>query len=154
MGKPHGTTYGLRAGELFGVRKDDVHPNKHTIIIHTEKGGMLREHLVPNQIAPYVLKYDFPIVGYNRRFSIFQDIAAAAGVKRVPKKCYHGVRHALVTALLAAVDEDGREYFSDTQVFQFLRWKGGSMLSRYETPNFQKLDQKIFAHHPFLEFWV
>jgi integrase len=150
------TTYGLRVGELFGVRKDDVHPYKHTIVIHTEKGGMLREHLVPEVIAPYVFHYDYPTVGYNRRFEIFRQIAGATGLteEEYRKKGYHGIRHGLITILLGLRDEEDRERYNDTQVYQFVRWKGGSMLSRYETPNFQKLDKQIFQHHPFLKEWV
>jgi hypothetical protein len=141
-------------GEIFGVRKDDTHPYKKTIIIHTEKGGMLREHLVPDQIAPYVFKYDYPQVGYNRRFEIFHEIAKAAGVPYVPKKCYHGVRHGLVTALKAVRNAQGRRIYDDTTVYQFLRWKGGGMMERYDTPEMQDVDEAIFAHHPFLADWT
>lgn len=148
------TTYGLRVGEMFGIRKEDVHPYKHTIIIHTEKGGMLREHLVPEQIAPHVYHYDYPQVGYNRRFEIFQAIATAAGVPRVKKKAYHGVRHGLATALDELRDKDGKRVLDQTRIYQFLRWKGGGMMQIYTTPNFQDTDTEIFNVHPFLCEWL
>lgn len=148
------TTYGLRVGEIFGVRKDDTHPHKHTIVIHTEKGGMLREHLVPDQIGLYIFHYDYPMVGYNRRFEIFHEIATAAGVQAVPKKAYHGIRHGLVTALKNVRNEGGKRYYDDTTVYQFLRWRGGGMMERYDTPDFQNIDEEIFQHHPFLNDWV
>jgi len=147
------TTYGLRVGELFGVRSEDIHPYKKTIIIHTEKGGMLREHDVPEQIAPFVFKYTYPPVGYNRRFSIFHEIANVAGVKFVPKKCYHGVRHGLATVLDELRGADGKRILDQTRVYQFLRWAGGGMMNIYTTPRMPEVDAEIFKYHPFLKDW-
>lgn len=148
------STYGLRVGEIFGIRKDDVHPIKKTIVVHTEKGGMLREHLVPDQIAPCVFHYDYPTVGYNRRFEIFRQITNEAGVDYVPKKAYHGVRHGLATALDELRDKNGQRVLDQTRIYQFLRWKGGGMMQIYTTPKMFEIDQEIFKHHPFLKEWL
>jgi integrase len=147
------TTYGLRVGEIFAVRKDDTHPYKKTVVIHTEKGGMLREHLVPDQVALYIFHYDYPMVGYNRRFDIFREITTAAGVKHVPKKAYHGIRHGLATALDELRDAKGKRVLDQTRIYQFLRWKGGGMMQIYTTPQMFDIDEEIFQHHPFLKEW-
>jgi len=150
------TTFGLRAGEIRAVGKEDTHPYKKTIVVHTQKGGMLREHLVPEQIAPYIFGYEYPPVLPNRIYDIFREIASAAGVLFVPKKCYHGIRHGLCTALENSRDSKGKRALDQTRVYQFLRWKGGGMMQIYTTPQMFEIDEEVLniKIHPFLKYWA
>ncbi len=141
------TTYGLRATEIRMLRKDDTHRNKKTIFVHTLKGGLDREHLVPPQIAQYIFSYDFPILSTNQMYEIFSEIAKAAGIERIPRKCYHAIRHSLASELVYTQKVD------QTTAFKFLRWQGGTMLNIYATPYMPDIDQTIFKAHPFLKYW-
>lgn len=141
------TTYGLRASEIRLIRKEDTHPIKKTVFIHTLKGGVDREHTVPDQIAPFIFSYNYPTFSENKMYEIFREIAQLAGIDRPDGKGYHAIRHGLATELIY-----GRKVDQPT-VFQFLRWKGGGMLSIYATPYLPGIDAQIFVEHPFLEYW-
>ena len=141
------TTYGLRASEMRLIRKDDTHPIKKTIFIHTLKSGDPREHVVPDVIAPFIFGYDYPTFSENKMYEIFKGIAKLAGIDRPARKGYHAIRHALASELIYVQKID------QPTVFQFLRWKGGGMLSIYATPFQPDVDAQIFAKHPFLTYW-
>lgn len=147
------TVYGLRAGEIKGIRKEDTHPIKKTIRVRTLKGGMLREHLVPNEIQPYLFNYDYPLITDNQMYVIFKAIADAAGFEQIPRKCYHAIRHGVVTTLDEMRDNHGQRVLAQDDVFRFTRWSGGSIMRVYVTPREFAVDQRIFAKHPFLKYW-
>ncbi len=141
------TTYGLRASEMRLIRKEDTHPKKRTVFVHTLKGGMDREHVVPEHIASYVFNHDYPLFSENKMYEIFKEIAVSAGIERPSGKGYHAIRHTLASELIYV------QMVEQPTVFQFMRWKGGGMLSIYATPYQPDIDKKIFAKHPFLGFW-
>ncbi|KKN35036.1 hypothetical protein LCGC14_0787850 [marine sediment metagenome] len=141
------TTYGLRASEMRFIRKDDAHPKKKTIFIHTLKGGEAREHVVPDQVAPFIFGYDYPTFSDNKMYEIFKEITGLAGIDKPAGKGYHAIRHSLASELIYV------EKVDQPTVFQFLRWRGGGMLSIYATPFQPEIDEQIFAKHPFLKYW-
>jgi integrase len=141
------TTYGLRAAEIRMVRKEDAHKNKKTIFVHTLKGGVDREHLVPPQIASYVFDYEYPILSANRMYEIFSAVAKQAGIDRDGRKGFHAIRHGLATELVYSHGVD------QTTAFKFLRWSGGTMLNIYATPYMPDIDKAVFEKHPFLGVW-
>lgn len=141
------TMYGLRATEMRLLRKEDTHPKKRTVFIHTLKGGLDREHTVPDVVAPYIFGYEYPLFSENKIYELFMEIADKAGVDRPRGKAYHAIRHALASELIYDKMVD------DKIVFQFLRWQGGTVMSIYATPYQPKIDKQIFDNHPFLEFW-
>ena len=142
------TIYGLRASEIRAIRKEDVHPKKKTFVVHTVKGGLLREHLVPKEIQPYILNYDYAFpLSESAIYLIFHEIAKVAGIKRMPRKVYHAVRHGLASEMIYGVK------IHDATVYQFLRWRAGGMLGIYATPHQPHIDEEIFKNHPFLKYW-
>jgi len=153
--------YMLRAGEIRGIKPGDVHPLKKTIVIQTEKGGLLREHLVPSEIAPYIFKYDYPHLERQVVFTIFNQLAEAAGVNRIiplpngkeETKGLHAVRHGVLTTLKNLRDSEDKLIYEADDVFKFGRWAGGTITETYNHPELLKNDERIFKHHPFLKYW-
>lgn len=147
------TVYGLRAGEIQAIRREDVHPKKRTIIIRTLKGGLLTEHTVPPEIQGYTFGYDYPFFSDNQMYNIFRDIASAAGIDQIPRKCYHALRHGVITCLDDMRNPRGLRIFDDKDITRFFRWKEGGIKASYSHPSILALDTRIFARHPFLKYW-
>jgi len=148
--------YGLRAGEVAIIDKTDVHPQKKTILIHTEKGGEPREHQVPPEIAPFIFKYDYPRLLGSKVFDVFSELAHAAGIDRGAgsrKKSIHAIRHGVFSTLRNLRDPDGKAVYSADDPFRFFRWAGANISESYTHIENQKLDEVIFKHHPFLKYW-
>ncbi len=145
--------YMLRAGEITQMKKEDVHPLKKTILVRTEKGGLLREHLVPPVIAPYIFKYDYPPLIGKKVHIIFRHIATAAGVDFAGGKNIHAVRHGVFTTLKNLRGADDHLVYEADDVFKFGRWAGGTITETYNHPELLKNDERIFKHHPFLNCW-
>ncbi len=141
------TTYGIRASEIRSIRKEDVHPIKKTLVVHTLKFGFKREHIVPLEVQPYILNYDYPPLSMSGMYLIFQDIAKAAGITMVRRKVYHAIRHRLVTELR----HTGKHRAIAISVF--FGWTEGGMVDDYATPYQPDIDEEIFAKHPFLKHW-
>lgn len=147
------SVYMMRAGEITNMRREAVHPIKRTILVHTEKGGLLREHLVPPVIAPYIFKYDYRPLPGKAIHLIFRQLAQAAGVSTAGRRNIHAVRHGVFTTLKNLRDaNDGLVYEAD-DVFKFARWAGGTVAETYNHPELLKNDERIFKHHPFLIYW-
>lgn len=140
------TIYGPRISEILAIRPEDVHPKKKTLVIHTLKGGMWREHLVPEQIQPYVFAYDYPSWSHNQFYLVFNEVAERAGIKRTSRKVFHAIRHGLATAMTHEAKIPRED------VFEFLRWRQPGMLGLYAPYN-PKNDEEIFGKHPFLSYW-
>jgi integrase len=145
--------YMLRAGEITNLQKEDVHPLKKTFLVHTEKGGLLREHYVPPVIAPYIFKYSYPPLEGKKIHFIFREIADAAGVSREGGRNIHAVRHGVFTTLKNLRDASDQLIYSADDVFKFGRWAGGTITETYNHPEMLKNDERIFKHHPFLQYW-
>ncbi len=145
--------YMVRAGEITRMTKEDVHPLKKTILVHTEKGGLLREHVVPPVLAPYVFKYDYPPLPEKRIHIIFRELAKAAGVSHDNRKNIHAVRHGVFTVLTELRDASDKPVYSENDLFRFGRWAGGTVTQGYKHPELFENDEIFFKHHPFLKYW-
>jgi len=142
------TTFGPRMGEIKAIRgEDDVHPKRKTLVIHTLKQGLMREHLVPPQVQSYIFGYHYPPASENQLRQLFDEVLEVAGIKRMPRKVYHAIRHSLGTNLV---------YHSGIQaekIYNWMGWKAAGQLGIYSTPYLPELDKEIFEKHPFLEYW-
>ena len=140
------TIWGLRAGEIRQLTKKDVRAKDHTIMIYTTKGGMPREHLIPDEVYPILTAYDFPPLSESGVFDLFTEISEYAGVARVSKKVYHAIRHTVLTQLLL----NGVE---EVIAKQFLRWRIAGIVGVYFTPKAIDIDERVYPKHPFLKYW-
>ena len=140
------TTFGLRAGELLQLRKDDVKPNKKTVMIYTLKYGTPREHLIPPQIYPYLVVYSYPPISKEQLYEVFNQVSNAAGLERVPRKVYHAIRHSVYTGIRLNGVEEG-------VAMEFMRWRLKGMSGVYFTPQAFHIDNIVYPKHPFLKYW-
>ena len=160
------TTYAMRCSELAQLSREEINSERHLIYVETKKHGRQRYHSIPPQIRGYV--YDaLPDLApktpqcLNR---VFRRIERLARVPHTDDLAWHGFRRMIDRRLLQA----GLE----TQaVTNFLRWKRSSsdMADRYyggltvvggeQTDGIEigtgdsEIDDRAFAHHPFLPFW-
>ncbi len=143
------TIYGLRRAEISQMCATDIGEN--TIFIRTLKRGVQRQHLVPSLVQRYLLDHDWRGCGLTKAWYIFHEICNLAGI-RVPRGGnWHSIRRALATCLI----ENGA---SEINVARFLRWKissggGFGVLPAYVRISDDKVDEAIFAVHPFLSYW-
>ncbi len=141
------TTYGLRRQELAGVSSRDM--NDSIIRINTVKGRVVREHLIPEEIKPY-LSYEFRPIHPQTITNLFIRIQRLAGVDHGDREGPHSIRRSLVTELQNA---GVPAHF----VFSFMGWKLSSRLGimgEYTRPDPVLRDSRIYEKHPFLRFWV
>jgi len=142
------TTYGLRRIEMARLCPSDF--NSDTVTIHTAKGGSKTEHLIPKEIAPYLVA--FKPYQADSLTHMFHRIAVATGLNSSGGFGWHSIRRALTTELILA---DA----SALNVIRFLRWADASargefgMLAIYAQHDQAKIDESIFKIHPFLPFW-
>lgn len=140
------STYGLRASEIRLITKEHVHPKKKTITVYL-KGGLKREFLVPPEIQPYIFGYDFPVISQNDMYAIFREITKAAGVERMPRKCYHAIRHGVITEMRYG------SKLPQATISVFFGWRETGMVGVYASPYLPDIDQEVFNKHPFLKYW-
>jgi len=141
------TTYGARVTEIQNVKPKDVHSQKKTLVIHTVKSGLLREHMVPLSIEPYIFGYDYPETNHNELSQLLMVVEERAGIKHTARKSFHAIRHGLCNEMLYGAKIDAQD------VYTFLRWKGSGMLATY-APYHPNIDENVFAKHPFLKYWL
>ncbi len=139
------TIYGCRRSELSDIRKDDLDFNAKTITIYARKGGRIATQLLPDEIIPYLSKYDFPKVSEGRVSQIMKKMLD----KTIgPKEGYgwHSFRRSIATELRNAGVDDG-------DIYSFLRWSTGSILGTYIQTEPAQNKEKIFPKHPFIYLW-
>ncbi len=142
------TTYGLRRAELAQITGKDFDLIKKTIFIRTKKGGVSRNHLIPDSISPFLSSSSFN--GTRSPYSISMlwhlieqhtDLHFDAGV------AWHAIRHRLNVELVEAG-------VPEIAILNFMRWRyKSSMVLYYFTPDQRESDEKIFSVHPFIPIW-
>lgn len=139
------TVYGLRRVEM--VRLQPANLTASTITVNTAKEGPKTTHLVPPEIAPYLkFSQDYK---EDTLTHMFHAIMVATGMKATGGFGWHSIRRALATELVLAEA-------SAINVMRFMRWSEKSMrrefgmLSLYAKKDQTKIDNSIFAMHPFL----
>jgi len=151
------TVYGLREGEMRIASRQDIDINNKTFLVHTEKGGRVRKHLIPEPVFHIIA--GFPFDGVPDLNMLFKKICSLAGVKRRPKEVWHSPRRTLVTELR-------RRHIERETVANFMRWKNTAgitdyrsrnnptaMIDRYYHPEDRAVDEEVFEKHPFLGSW-
>lgn len=140
------TIYGMRREEIGGLGRID-----HTVTVDTVKGGPVTNHLVPDEIKPYLVGYKRSGVGYMSL--VFRRIIKKLGMV-LPRQNYgwHAIRRALATELVSTD-------VSLLNLLRFMRWSDASlkgqfgMLAIYAKRNQEEIDRSIFEVHPFLQVW-
>lgn len=153
------TIYGLRQGEMLKTQREDIDIREETILIHTEKGGRIRKHLIPEPIWLILTGFSFNHASESQINMIFKRICSGAKVKRKRRENWHSPRRRLITELITRGVK--RE-----EVANFMRWKntGGitqhrgrndptAMVDKYYHPEDKAVDEEVFSKHPFLESW-
>lgn len=142
------SVYGLRRVEMTTV---DIKLPESKLIVKTAKHGEWREHLVPENLKPYLESYNpYSIATLSL---IYNALASAAGVQRQVRENWHSVRRLLDTELIKA----GPPHVSGPawylMVKHFMRWNlpSGDMAAYYFSA--QDVDKEIFSVHPFLGRW-
>lgn len=142
------TIYGLRRVEMVRLNPSDLNPE--TIIVNTAKGGSRTTHIVPPQIAPYLRH--FKHYKADSLTHMFHRIAEKCGVDTKAGYGYHSIRRSLATELILSEA-------SALNVLRFMRWSDAStrgefgMLAIYAKKDQPRIDEQIFAMHPFLPYW-
>jgi len=145
------TTYGLRRIELCSVRKEDIGGKLH---IEARKRGEARDHLIPEEIRPYLEDWEWLPVAESTASIMFNRICCKAGVESDRLEGWHGIRRSLATYLEANAPI--------MMVWDYLRWskpagaKGygiSSMLGTYFHMEPDEVDRQIFLVQPWLKYW-
>lgn len=157
------TVYGLRRVEMQEIEDTCVRIADRTIFVATAKHGRQRNHLLPDEIVPYLENYTFPPHTEFDVFAMWYNIEADIGMEHHPRVGFHSIRRTLATELGHSLP--------DTVVRSFLRWKkatSGDMLFRYSAVSYigfdgeqqmtltegtRSEDMQVFEKHPFLEYW-
>lgn len=160
------TTYGLRAGEVAAVRKEDV-PGDGRIFLRTEKGGERRWCHLPAEIARN-LQTDWPPCNPSEVYAAWDRLWESAGIRRPKGAGLHTVRRALMRDMTEAG-------VSQAACERFLRWADGGrgagrMAALYRQPSAEigsdgavrqvevdsgarEFDAEVWARHPYLRWW-
>ncbi len=157
------TTYATRRIEMVEIEMNDVRVKDKTIHITTAKHGRERTHLIPEEIVPYLETYDFDIKrSESEIFNLWYRIEYRIELDHTDQVGWHSIRRTLNTLLLDKLPE--------VTVMSFMRWKqrtSSHMPYRYSAQRFvgregmstkvvgeaRDVDSKVFAVHPFLEYW-
>ncbi len=164
------TIYGLRAGEMVIARREDIDINNRTILVHTEKGGRVRRHLIPDPVFAIITAFTIKTQRVGTRSPIeycsaseinmmFKRICSLAGVRRKKRESWHSPRRRLITELITRGVK--RE-----EVANFMRWKNTAgitqhrsrndptaMVDKYYHPEDRAVDEEVFEKHPWIEDW-
>jgi integrase len=143
--------YPLRRGELRRITPEDLHYDRHTIFLRTEKGGEEREQLLCDELVPVLQAYDF-----RRRYSDFDVskmwhvIESKAGLAHEPDGGWHSLRRLVVTTLRRIWGNDS------LQVKIFGHWRLASspeITDRYVHEDPLEIDAQVLAKHPIVPLW-
>jgi integrase len=149
------TIYGARRVELGDLVAENINLETMTIRIRTRKHGIIRTHLIPNEMKPYISPEELEPMSEWQMSELFKRIEAHCGLKHEPNFGWHSIRRRLATWL----DDHG---ISEPDIYRFMRWKRRrTILDRYivrteaETDRrLAEVDKAIFAVHPFLRAWA
>jgi len=157
------TIYGTRRIEMVEVSAEAVNIRDRTLHIVTRKHGRERTHMIPEAIVPYLETYDFGTTRSEAAlFTLWYRLEYRIGLEHIDQVGWHSVRRTLDTMLL--------DQLSEATVMSFMRWKqrtSSNMAYRYSAQRFvgregittkvvgaaRDVDSKVFAVHPFLEYW-
>jgi len=150
------TTYGFRRTEMALMSRDNIQDGH--IVVQTLKRGLLRRHIIPEEVEPIIAGYNFRKIDPWHLSMLFHKIWKKAGLPRKYSKVgWHAVRSSLITYLIISKCP-GRiitRFIGWRTLGEVFRVAGESpQLSVYfRPPEEEEIDQVVFEHHPFLNYW-
>lgn len=141
------TLYGLRAAEIAMVLAAGC--DGRTLAVQTAKAGRRRSHYVPH-VAHAALRFTGRPITVDGVHTLFGRVMARHVRPHARGEGWHSIRRALITEL------SGRG-LGEAQIHRWFGWRvapGGSKIAfRYYRPEGQKLDDEVYALHPYLPLW-
>ena len=147
------TVYGLRRIEMFRLEKSDIDLERRKFSVFTAKGGLPRDHLIPDELFEYFKAFKrTPKARYKHIQELnylFDAVADRAGVQLRPRLGWHSIRRCLVTELM-------KTNLNILVVRDFLRWRPreSEIVLEYTIFNPEEVDRAVFSVHPFLREWL
>lgn len=144
------TTYGFRRIELARIRNSSF--SDGMIQVKTGKTGIIRSHIVPDNLAPYISGYDFKERSESWFIYLFKEIQELSGISNITGSGFHSIRRSLVTELVIAG-------VHIPVIVKFMGWNiksafgSAGIVSFYFKPEQYNVDEIIFNNHPFLGYW-
>lgn len=157
------TTYGPRREEIGRVRGRDIRDN--TLVIRTVKRGQQRQHLIPEEIAPFISGWRPRERTAGAISHRFQKIMLKSGLGKRPGWGFHCIRRTLLTLLVTNLAKND---YPPSWAAEYMRWSkksvgaiflGSSMAGIYAHPEVLstdpfELDRVVFSIHPFLKAYT
>lgn len=148
------TIYGARRVELGDLGDESISLDTGTIRIKTRKRGVIRTHLLPDEIISHLHPDELEPLSKWQASDLFNYIEVGCGFEHDGGYGWHSIRRRLATWF----DDHG---VSEPDIYRFMRWKRRrTILDRYivrtevETDrHLAKVDRMIFEVHPFLSAW-
>jgi len=145
----------LAAATVYGLRREEIGTLEvfdGVVKIHTVKGGAPAIQLIPDGMKEYFNEYHQ--VRDTRWMSrVFKRIVRKVGFDLGDGCGWHTIRRALATELVLCD-------VSMLNILRFMRWADASlkgefgMLIIYAKREQAKIDDSVFAVHPFLSYWL
>jgi integrase len=158
------STYGVRRTELRNLIPGDILLKDRVLHIATAKHGRDRNHMIPEQIVPYLEAYEFSETTVSDFYllGVWYRLENMVGMEHTNRVGFHAVRRTIDTMLLRSLP--------DATVSSFMRWKqrtSSSMSFRYSAQTFVgkggpttkvtgeslETDKLVFEVHPFIKYW-
>lgn len=141
------TIYGLRATEIAAVISAGC--NGKVLEVQTAKGGRKRVHTIPATLRGALTFKAHPMTRdglyhtFERRIKIVRDPIKGEG--------WHAIRRALLTELQQTA-------LPEALVHRWFGWRTPPqspyrIAYRYFRPEAEKMDEQVYAKHPFLPMW-
>ena len=142
------TTYGLRRIEMADLDSDSLNLKTKRLRVLTKHGSRLREHIIPDEIIPYLKDYR-PLRSEFKLSEVFHDIERASGVPERYGTGWHSIRRSVVNALVnTGLDK--------LYIYSYMRWKlsmSFGMLGTYFSVPDLEVDEAVQKLLPYLKFW-
>ena len=144
------TIYGLRRGEIYAFRKNDYSKEDSTFLVKSQKGSVIRHHLLFDEVKPLFEEFVENIYHPpDRRYlnTMLRIALSRAEIRPKYRRNFHAIRKSIATMLL--MNNCNPVYVND-----FLRWKGGgTMLSFYANLDPIYIDKEVSKYHDYLKMW-
>ena len=146
------TIYAARRVEAYNIAANDI--EEDTLTIYAAKGGQERVHLIPAQLKDVMkdFKHDLkrikkkPVITALNYF--FDDVCDKALIELRPRMGFHSFRRSFISHMLNLE-------FNAFLLRDFCRWKTREkdIMANYYISDYRITDPKVFAVHPYLQYW-
>jgi hypothetical protein len=143
----------LCLSSVYGVRREEITEVEigEKLKVSTLKGGRVVEHIIPNELRPYLKGFSRKNITYMSR--CFRRICKKCGNGHGMGEGWHSIRRSLATELVMS----GVSVFN---IVRFMRWSETSMrgefgmLGIYAKKDQERVDLEVFKVHPFVSAWI